>query len=70
LTAIVGFDPSVVYHVSATPEPPASVAVSVTVTSAFWNAAGTSSNVAGATLSTFAAPEAWTASALPALSTE
>jgi hypothetical protein len=70
LPATAGFDPSVVYHVSATPEPPASLAVSVTDTSAFWNVADTSSVVAGATLSTFAAPEAWTASALPALSSE
>src|SRR3954451_13876885 len=70
LAALLGSEPSVVYQVSATPEPDPSSAVSVTATGPFWNAAGTLSFVVGAAVSTFAAADSLTVSTLPTLSTD
>jgi hypothetical protein len=69
LPASAGFEPSVVYQVSAAPEP-ASVALRVTATSAFCHVAGTSSAVLGAVVSTFAAAEVFADSRLPTSSTD
>src|SRR3954463_10936350 len=70
LGATGGSEPSVVNHVCATPEPPVSDAVSVTVVALGRVVAETSSVVDGAALPTFAAGEVRPACPWPAVSAE